>query len=97
MNKRLTTSVETELKKEIDVLSRDILSMYNGNLIHRFNRYVCNIRVDECIESILCKYDLVKAKDRISLSKIKKMVYQFINSELIAYGEITPNNKIKVE
>lgn len=97
MNKKLQNSVETELKKEMNMLAKDIFDMYNGKIIHRFNRYVYNIRVDDCIESILCKYDLVKTKDRISLSKIKKMVYQFINSELIAYGEITPNNKIKVE
>ena len=97
MNKKLNSNVESKLRNEIDVLSKDILSMYDGKIIHRFNRFVSGIRVDECIESILCKYDLVKAKDRISLSKIKKMVYQFINSELIAYGEITPNNKLKVE
>lgn len=97
MNKKLNSNVENGLKIQMDNLSKDILAMYNGELIHRFNRFVGYIRVDECIEYILKQYDLVKARDTISLNNIKEMVYNFINQELIAYGEITPGNEIKVD
>ena len=97
MNKKLQNSVETELKKEMNMLAKDIFDMYNGKIIHRFNRYIGGIRVDECIENVLKMYDIVKARDSISLFKIKQIVYNFINNELIAYGEIKTGNKIKVE
>lgn len=97
MNKKLENNVENKLKMEMNILSKDILDMYNGELIHRFNRYVSYIRVDECIESILKQYDLVKARDIISIDKIKELVYEFINQELISYGEITPGNEIRVD
>ena len=97
MDKKLNSNVENGLKIQMDNLAKDILSMYNGEIIHRFNRFVGYIRVDECIESILKQYDLVKARDIISIDTIKELVYEFVNNELIAYGEITPGNEIKVE
>lgn len=97
MNKKLETLTYNEIKTQMDILSKDILDMYNGGLIHRFNRYVGGIRVDECIESILNQYDLVKARNVITLKQIKDIVYEFINQELISYGEITPGNEIKVD
>lgn len=97
MNKKLNSNIENGLQIQIDNLSKDILSMYKGHLIHRFNRYVGYIRVDECIEAILNQYDLVKSRDTISLNNIKEIVYNFINQELIAYGEITPGNEIRVD
>lgn len=97
MIKKLEINVETKLRNEMNNLAQDIFDMYGGKLIHRFNRYVGGIRVDECIETVFQRYDLVKSRDTISLNKIKEIVYQFINQELIAYGEITPGNEIKVE
>lgn len=97
MNKKLNSNIENGLKIQMDNLAIDILSMYKGHLIHRFNRFVGYIRVDECIEHVLNMYDIVKSRDIVSLSKIKELVYEFVNNELIAYGEITPGNEIKVE
>lgn len=97
MNKKLNSNIENGLKIQMDNLAQDIASMYKGHLIHRFNRFVGYIRVDECIEAILNQYDLVKTRDTISLNNIKEMVYNFVNQELIAYGEITPGNEIRVE